>query len=53
MLLPQRDGRFRVFGNKDFQLQVKPSELGQRGTSNSNNTTIEITDENRSAISVL
>ena len=48
MLLPQRDGRFRVFGNKDFQLQVKPSQNWGKGTSDSNNTTIEITDENRS-----
>lgn len=48
MLLPQRDGRFRVFGNKDFQLQLKPSQNWGKGTSDSNNTTIEITDENRS-----
>ena len=49
MLLPQRDGKYRVFGNPDFMLQIKPSQSWGKGPSDSNNTTIEITDENKSA----
>lgn len=49
MLLPQRDGRFRVFGNKDFKLDVNPSQNWGKATTDSNNTTLEITDENKSA----
>jgi hypothetical protein len=49
MLLPQRDGKYRVFGNPDFELDIKPSQAWGKGTSDTNSTTIEITDENRSA----
>lgn len=49
MALPQRDGRFRIFGNKDFKLDVNPTQKWGKATTDSNNTTLEVTDENRSA----
>lgn len=49
MLIPMRTGQYRVFGNPEFQLEVKPSQNWGKGGTDSNNTTIEITDENMSA----
>ena len=41
----QRNGKARVIGNEMFRTNVKPSQNGGKGTSDSNNTTLEITVE--------
>lgn len=49
ILLPQRDGSFRVFGNPYFNMDVNPSQGWGKATTDTNGTTLEITDENKSA----
>ncbi len=49
ILVPQRDGHVRVFGNQDFQTTVKPSQTWGKGSSDSNNTSISVTSEDKSA----
>lgn len=45
ILVPQRDGKIRVFGNEMFQVVVKPSQAWGKGSSDANTTTIEVTAE--------
>lgn len=45
ILVPQRDGKIRVFGNEMFQVNVKPSQAWGKGSSDPNTTTIEVTVE--------
>lgn len=47
--IPQRDGQIRIFGNEDFQTTIKPSQEWGKSSSDSNNTAIEVIDENKSA----
>ncbi|MCH3994308.1 MAG: hypothetical protein LKE54_04525 [Prevotella sp.] len=49
ILVPQRDGHVRVFGNQDFQTTIKPSQAWGKGSSDSSNTTISVTIEDKSA----
>lgn len=42
-LVPQRNGKYRVFGNESFDCEVKLSQDWGKGTSDTNATTLEIT----------
>lgn len=46
-LIPQRDGKCRLFGNSSFRVSVKPSQAWGKGVTDANTTTIEVevTDE--------
>lgn len=44
-LLQQRNGKARVFGSEAYNPQIKPSQTWGKGSSDSNNTGIEITAE--------
>lgn len=49
-VVPDKDGRFRLFGNQDFVVDVKPSAQSGKGSGDSRTTTIELSDENRYAL---
>ena len=49
MLVPQRDGKLRVFGSEAFNVTVKPSQSFGKGTGDSVTTTIEVTAEDMAA----
>lgn len=41
-LIPQRDGKCRLFGNSSFRVSVKPSQAWGKAVTDANTTTIEI-----------
>lgn len=44
-IVQQRNGKARIFGSEAFNAQIKPSQNWGKGTSDSNNSTLEITAE--------
>lgn len=46
-LVPQRDGKVRLFGNSSFRTSIKPSQAWGKAVTDANTTTVEIevTDE--------
>lgn len=46
-LVPQRDGKVRLFGNDSFRCSVKPSQAWGKAVTDANTTTVEleVTDE--------
>ena len=49
ILVPQRDGKVRVFGSEAFTVEVKPSQAWGKGSGDANTTTIEVTVEDMAA----
>lgn len=49
ILVPQRDGKVRVFGSEAFTVEVKPSQAWGKGSGDANTTTIEVTCEDMAA----
>ncbi len=49
ILVPQRDGKVRVFGSEAFTVEIKPSQAWGKGSGDANTTTIEVTCEDMAA----
>lgn len=49
ILVPQRDGKCRVFGSPCFDVTIKPSQEWGKGSNDSNTTTIEVSCNDRAA----
>lgn len=49
ILVPQRDGKNRVFGSAGFDVTIKPSQEWGKGSNDANTTTIEVSCEDRAA----
>lgn len=49
ILVPQRDGKVRVFGSEAFTVEVKPSQAWGKGSGDANTTTIEVSVEDMAA----
>ena len=49
ILLPTRQGKIRVIGNEDFDVQIKPSSNTGKGSGDTNATTLEATVEDEVA----
>lgn len=49
ILVPQRDGKVRVFGSEAFTVEIKPSQAWGKGSGDANTTTIEVTVEDMAA----
>lgn len=49
-IVPQTDGKCRVFGDEAFNTSVKPSQSIGKGSSDPNNTTIEISCESMASM---